>query len=105
MPESRFSRQGLVPGWMQQVEPQQLPEVYQEIVGVIGLEPTLQLAQVFAGNSVYFPKLDRALITLRNRLIRSEFDGANTRALARRWGLSSRHVRHILRPERHGAVN
>jgi len=105
MGQSHFSRQGLVPGWMRQVEPGQLPEVYQEIVGVIGLEPTLQLAQVFSGNSVYFPKLDRALIELRNRLIRSEFDGANTRALARRWGLSSRHVRHILRPMRREEVN
>ncbi|MCB2225718.1 MAG: hypothetical protein KQH53_03490 [Desulfarculaceae bacterium] len=98
MAQDLFTRQGLVPGWMRQVEAEQLPEVYQEIVGVIGLEPTLQLAQVFAGNSVYFPKLDRALIELRNRMIRAEFDGANTRALARRWGLSSRHVRHILRP-------
>jgi Mor family transcriptional regulator len=88
---------------MQQVRPEQLPEVYQEIVGVIGLEPTLHLAQVFAGNSVYFPKLDRALLQLRNRIIRAEFDGSNTRQLARRWGLSSRHVRHIVRPPRHGA--
>ncbi len=105
MKQSQFTRQGLVPGWMRQVEPDQLPEVYQEIVGVIGLEPTLQLAQVFSGNSVYFPKLDRALIDLRNRLIRSEFDGGNTRSLARRWGLSSRHVRHILRPMRREEVN
>ena len=98
MTQNHFSRQGLVPGWMHQVQPEQLPEVYQEIVGVIGLEPTLQLAQVFSGNSVYFPKLDRSLIALRNRMIRAEFDGANTRQLARRWGLSARHVRHILRP-------
>jgi len=105
MPGSELSRSGLVPGWMQQVKAEQLPEVYQEIVGVIGLEPTLKLAQVFSGNSVYFPKLDRALIELRNRLIRSEFDVANTRQLARRWGLSSRHVRHILRPVRHAGLN
>jgi len=105
MKQSQFTRQGLVPGWMRQVEPKQLPEVYQEIVGVIGLEPTLQLAQVFSGNSVYFPKLDRALVELRNRLIRAEFDGNNTRSLARRWGLSSRHVRHILRPVRREEVN
>ncbi|MBU1275215.1 MAG: hypothetical protein KJ720_07540 [Proteobacteria bacterium] len=96
---------GLVPGWMSRVRPEQLPEVYQEIAGIIGLEPTLHLAQVFSGNSVYFPKLERSLLDLRNQLIRDEFDGANTRQLARRWSLSTRHLRHILHPGRPGSDN
>ena len=96
---------GLVPGWMKRVRAEQLPEVYQEIAGVIGLEPTLQLAQVFSGNSVYFPKLERSLLELRNQLIRDQFDGANTRQLARRWGLSTRHLRYILNPNHPGSDN
>ncbi|RJX29186.1 MAG: hypothetical protein C4525_14915 [Desulfarculus sp.] len=96
-------QQDLVPDWMKQVNPGELPDVYQEMSEVIGLEPTMQLAQVFSGNSVYFPKLERSLLSVRNQMIRREFNGANVRALARRWGLSSRHVRHIVSPRRAGS--
>lgn len=93
---------GLVPAWLKQLSPQDLPEVYQEMAAVIGVEATVQLAQTFAGSSVYFPKLERALLALRNQVIRREFDGANVKQLARRWNLSSRHLRHIVNPPRPG---
>ena len=91
---------GLMPGWLKQVRPQDLPEVYQEMAEVIGVEATVQLAQTFTGNSVYFPKLERALLGLRNQVILREFDGANIKQLARRWNLSARHLRHIVTPPR-----
>ncbi len=89
----------LTPNWLKEVKSGDLPEVYQEMVSVVGLEPTMALARVFSGNSVYFPKLDRCLLRVRNQMIRQEFNGANTRSLARRWGLSARHVRHIVNPK------
>ncbi|MGD8561234.1 MAG: Mor transcription activator family protein [Desulfarculaceae bacterium] len=92
-PELKF-----LPEWIKQVTPQDLPEVYQEMAEVIGVEATVYLARIFAGTSVYFPKLERALLSQRNRVIRREFDGANIKMLARRWGLSARHVRHIVNP-------
>lgn len=92
--------QMFVPNWIKQVKPQDLPEVYQEMAGMIGVEATVNLAQLFAGTSVYFPKLERALIALRNQAICREFDGANIKNLARRWGLSARHVRCIVNPRR-----
>lgn len=92
------AQRNLVPRWMRDVTEEQLPEVYQEMAAVIGVEPTMQLAQVFSGNSVYFPKLDRSLLCLRNQAIRRDFNGANIKELARRWGLSARHVRHIVNP-------
>ena len=95
-------KQFKLPEWMNQVGPQDLPEVYQEMAEVIGVEATVHLARIYAGTSVYFPKLERALLTLRNRAICREFNGANVKLLARRWGLSARHVRHIVNPrEKH----
>ncbi|MCB2188173.1 MAG: hypothetical protein KQJ78_17275 [Deltaproteobacteria bacterium] len=88
------------PAWMSNITTQDLPEVYQEMAAVIGVEPTMQLARLFHGNSVYFPKLDRSLLSLRNQAIRREFNGANIKELARRWGLSARHVRAIVNPPR-----
>lgn len=89
-----------VTDWIKNVRLEELPEVYQEMAAVIGVERTVHLARIFAGTSVYFPKLERALLGQRNALIRREFDGANIRHLSRRWGLSVRHVRHIVNPPR-----
>jgi|Deesub1362A_J573_1020465.scaffolds.fasta_scaffold33490_1 Mor family transcriptional regulator len=98
MDTERIDYQRMIPAWLRQVRAEDLPEVYQEMAAVVGVEATLRLAQVYAGTSVYFPKLERALLGIRNRVIRREFDGANIRELARRWGLSARHVRHIVNP-------
>lgn len=90
----------MVPGWMGEVKAETLPEVYQEIAAIIGVENTVYLAQVYAGSSVYFPKLERALLSMRNQVIQREFDGANLKSLARRWNLSVRHLRCIVNPPR-----
>ena len=92
--------QALLPEWLRQVRPGDLPEVYQEMAEVIGVEATVHLARTFSGTSVYFPKLERALLALRNQAIRREFDGANIKLLSRRWNLSARHVRQIVNPPR-----
>lgn len=92
--------QSFLPAWLRQIQPNDLPDVYQEMAAVIGVEATVTLAQNFAGTSVYFPKLERALLNLRNAAIRREFDGANVKLLSRRWNLSARHVRHIVNPPR-----
>ncbi|MCA1989424.1 MAG: hypothetical protein LDL07_09830 [Desulfarculus sp.] len=89
-----------LPSWLKQIQPDDLPDIYQEMAAVIGVEATVTLAQNFAGTSVYFPKLERALLGLRNAAIRREFDGANVKLLSRRWNLSARHVRHIVNPPR-----
>ncbi len=93
---------GFIPHWAKDVRERDLPGVYREMAEVIGVEATVKLAGVYAGNCIYFPKLERALLSVRNQAIRHEFDGANIRALARRWGLSARHVRHIVNPSRKG---
>jgi len=100
MDTERIDYRRMIPAWLRQVRAEDLPEVYQEMAAVVGVEATLRLAQVYAGTSVYFPKLERALLGIRNRVIRREFDGANIRELARRWGLSARHVRYIVNPPR-----
>jgi Mor family transcriptional regulator len=100
MEKSPIKPNEMVPSWMNQLQSEALPEVYQEMADIIGVEKTVYLAQVYAGTSVYFPKLERALLTMRNQVIQREFDGANLRALARRWNLSVRHLRHIVNPPR-----
>jgi Mor family transcriptional regulator len=102
MNSTQFDPRGDIPEWIMQVNTEALPEVYQEMAEVIGVKNTVLLAQSFAGTSVYFPKLERALLSLRNQTIRREFDGANIKSLSRRWNLSARHLRFIVNPPRPG---
>ena len=82
-----------------EIDCEELPELYREMAGLVGLENTLVLAGHFAGSSLYFPKLERIMLRRRNRQIRSEFHPGNLRALSRRWGLTTRHLRQIISQE------
>ena len=81
-------------------EVERLPEIYQELVAVVGLEAALRLARYLGGTNQYFPKFERITLAERNRRIRAEFDGRNHAALARRYKVSTRQVREVLRRPR-----
>jgi hypothetical protein len=79
-----------------------LPEIYRELEAVVGLEAALSLARYLGGTQQYFPRFERIELVWRNRRIRAEFNGRNLRELARRYKISCRHVREVLRWERTG---
>ena len=56
-----------------------LPEIYQDIAHMVGLEAALALGREFGGMSLYLPKIESALRNWRDRNIRREFTGANIR--------------------------
>lgn len=72
--------------------PKKLPETYQNLVRVIGMEATLQLCREYGGSVLYIPKLDRLQSTQRLARIRAEWTGRNNEALARKYGVSTRWV-------------
>jgi Mor family transcriptional regulator len=78
------------------IPPESLPEAYQEVALVIGMERTLKLAHYLGGMSFYFPKLDAVIQRKRDERIRLEFTGSNHRELARKYGLSDRWIREIV---------
>lgn len=82
--------------WIADIDPDELPEPYRKLSGVIGLEQTLRLANEFQGASIYFPKLDNTLKSIRDKKIRDEFNGANYRELAHKYGLTVSWVRSIV---------
>lgn len=73
-----------------------LPEIYQEIVEMVGLEAALELGKVFGGMSLYLPKIESALRGWRDLNIRREFTGTNIPQIARKYRLTSTRVRQIL---------
>jgi len=73
-----------------------LPEIYQDIAGMIGIDATIMLGREFGGMNLYLPKMETALRPWRDELMRAEFNGANITALARKYRLTSTRVRQIL---------
>ena len=76
-----------------------LPEPYDAIAAEIGVENTLKIAKLFSGCQVYFPTYDTVERPLRNRKIRSEFNGYNFKFLAKKYGITERTVREIVGEE------
>lgn len=86
--------------WIEKLIPnitiESLPESYQEVARIIGIDNAIKLSQYLGGLGYYFPKLDSMLRQTRDELIRKEFTGFNHRDLARKYGLTEVWIREIV---------
>ena len=73
-----------------------LPENYQEIARIAGVDAAVKLSQYLGGSRLYYPKIDSLIRKKRDERIRREFDGANHRELARRYDLTETRIRDIV---------
>ncbi len=78
------------------IELSDIPESVRDIAIELGFQTFLRVLFVCGGEQVYLPKLDRVLLRVRNRCIRTKFNGRNHRELARRYSLSVSRIRVIL---------
>jgi len=93
--------------WVKEISPEMLPEPYQKLTSLIGIDNALKLAREFQGTCVYFAKLDNILRLIRDKQIRREFSGGNHKQLAVKYGLTETWIRRILaeRPREHGQIS
>lgn len=77
----------------------QVPEDLYWLYELVGLERFLKIIDTAGGEFLYFPKRSTLERDLRRQAILGGFDGTNLRQLARKYGLSERHVRSILQKE------
>ena len=73
-----------------------LPEAHRRLSEVIGIEAMIRLCEAYGGAPLYIPKLDALNAARRDERIRAEYDGMNTQALARQYGVSSRTVQTVV---------
>lgn len=78
------------------IRPTDIPEEYQDLVDVLGLDVFLTLADLCGGQNLYIPKPESLARDGRDREIRARFDGGNYRALAAQYRLSERQIRKIV---------
>ncbi|MBC2703987.1 Mor transcription activator family protein [Desulfobacula sp.] len=75
-------------------------ELIQTVVDVIGIDSTVKLIKEFGGEALYLPKLESVMRNSRNRDIRKDFTGNNHRELSKKYRLTVRQIRYILRKKK-----
>lgn len=73
-----------------------LPEEYQIVAEIFGVDGALRLAKESGGMRIYVPKFEKLIRARRDARIRAEFNGVNHRELARKYDLTETWVREIV---------
>ena len=73
-----------------------IPEKYQDLVELLGLDMFLSLVRLCGGMSLYIPMSESLMRGGRDREIRARYDGTNARYLAREFHMTERHVYKIV---------
>ncbi len=77
-----------------------LPSELREVARIIGLGAAIKLIHEFSGTQIYVPKYETIVRPVRDRAIKAEFDGSNIKTLAGKYGMSTRHLRAILKKQK-----
>ena len=88
--------------YLEYLQVEQLPEHYQDVVAVIGIDATVKLAEAFPGVPLYFKHVGRLLYPAKRAYIVDNFSGANHRRLALDTGLPLATVYDILKADSEG---
>ena len=78
------------------LHPDEVLEPFDEIIELIGVEPTMTLIEHFQGQQLYVPTMKRAVGGCLIKQAKEEFDGGNYRILCKKYGFSERHLRRLL---------
>ncbi|GLC87510.1 Mor transcription activator family protein [Lysinibacillus piscis] len=73
-----------------------LPEEYQGVAELVGIDLFLKLCSLYGGSSLYIPKKERVTRHIRDIKIKSEFNEGNYKELSRKYNLSESHIRKIV---------
>ncbi len=82
---------------MDKVDMTDVPEAYQPVVSLIGLDSFLKLCKYAMGDELYFPMQESILRNTRNRLVIGEYNGYNLPELSRRYNLTRKQIMKIVK--------
>lgn len=82
---------------LESVDVSGIPETHQPVVSLIGLDNFLKLCRYAMGDELYFPMQESVLRNARNRLIIQEYNGYNLAELARKYNLTTKHIKNIVK--------
>ena len=82
------------------ITPEELPEPYRTMAYALNVKSALKIAELYQGTGLYFNKLDKTLIRLRDMKIIKEFNGANYKEVAIKYRLTEMRIRQIVSDSR-----
>jgi Mor family transcriptional regulator len=74
-------------------------ERYREMVELVGIRNFILLSNYARGDELYFPKVENVVAAARNRRIKKEYNGYNSKELADRYNLTVKQISNILKDE------
>lgn len=80
---------------MKKLRMEDLQDPYHMIAERFGMEIALEMASLFQGSQVYFPRMEYVANERRKELILEDFDGYNFKDLAKKYACTERWVRKI----------
>lgn len=72
---------------------------YRPVVEIIGIEKFIEISNYAKGEELYFPKLENVIAPARNRRIKKEWNGYNSKELAQKYNLTLKQIGNILKDE------
>ena len=76
-----------------------ISESYRPVVDIIGIEKFIELSEYAKGDELYFPKTENIIAPARNRRIKKEWNGYNSKELAEKYNLTTKQIGNILKDE------
>lgn len=76
-----------------------IAENYRPVVEIIGIEKFVELSDYAKGEELYFPKVENVIAPARNRRIKAEWNGYNSKELAEKYNLTIKQISNILKDE------
>lgn len=74
----------------------EIPQNNQDLARLIGIENFKKLVKYMGGSSIYIPKEQTLILSLRNKNIKKEFNG-DIKILSRKYQISQSQIRNILK--------
>lgn len=74
--------------WTDELTVELLPEQYQPLAEILGVQQLLSLAELYGGANLYIPKVEALVKTMRDKRIKNEYNGYNAKELAQKYELS-----------------
>ena len=83
--------------WKSELTPDMLGDtLFSTIAEEIGSDNLLKLSRIAGGDTIYIPTESGLLRLLRNKKVMEEYNGYNTKELAKKYGISRRAVYNIV---------
>jgi len=82
---------------MEDITMDDIGEKYRPVVEIIGIEKFVELSDYAKGDELYFPKVENVIAPARNRQIKAEWNGYNSKELADKYNLTIKQIGNILK--------